>query len=171
MAQSPRPADPARTRLRLKPADSFDLIRLLARSQYDPRKAVCELVQNSLDAQAKQIDIHWLSEKGARVLRVFDDGRGIFPELSRFDALQRIATTIGHSHKRSLTPAERRELMALGKYGIGLLGFWSVGRAMQIRSRVGGGETWCLRWRRTRRTPSSSGHARAGSPRTRPTPK
>ena len=32
-------------RLRLKPVDAFDLIRLLARSQHDPRKAVCELVE------------------------------------------------------------------------------------------------------------------------------
>jgi hypothetical protein len=145
VAPSPHRETASRTRLRLKPADSFDLIRLLARSQYDPRKAVCELVQNSLDAQARHVDIAWLTEKGVRALRIRDDGQGIFPELSRPDALHRIATTIGHSHKRSLTPAQRRELMALGKYGIGLLGFWSVGRFMVIRSRVGGGDTWCLR--------------------------
>jgi hypothetical protein len=41
----------ARTRtLVLRPADPFDLIRWLARSQSDPRKAVAELVQNSIDA-------------------------------------------------------------------------------------------------------------------------
>ena len=40
----------------LKPADPFDLIRWLARSQSDPRKAVAELVQNSIDAGARQID-------------------------------------------------------------------------------------------------------------------
>ncbi|MFQ5504459.1 MAG: ATP-binding protein [Planctomycetota bacterium] len=133
-----------KTRLRLKPADSFDLIRLLARSQHDPRKAVCELVQNSMDAGAGRIDLTWFTEKGSRAIRLLDDGEGVFPELSRPDALRKIATTIGHSHKRSLTPAQRRQLMALGKYGIGLLGFWAVGRVMQIKSRVGGGETWCL---------------------------
>jgi hypothetical protein len=36
--------------LKLKPADPFDLIRCPARSQSDPRKAVAELVQNSVDA-------------------------------------------------------------------------------------------------------------------------
>jgi hypothetical protein len=36
--------------VRLQPADPFDLIRLLAQSQSDPRKAVAELVQNSIDA-------------------------------------------------------------------------------------------------------------------------
>lgn len=43
------------TRLRLRPADPFELIRWLARSQSDPRKAVAELVQNSLDAQARVV--------------------------------------------------------------------------------------------------------------------
>lgn len=130
--------------IRLKPADSFDLIRLLARSQSDARKAVAELIQNSLDANARRIEVIWFNEAGERALRIVDDGEGIFPELERPDALRRLASTIGHSHKVSLTPAKRRELMMLGKYGIGLLGFWAVGHEMEIRSRVGGGDTWRL---------------------------
>jgi hypothetical protein len=35
--------------VRLRPANPFDLIRLIAESQNDPRKAIAELVQNSLD--------------------------------------------------------------------------------------------------------------------------
>ncbi|MCY2961644.1 MAG: ATP-binding protein [Planctomycetota bacterium] len=132
-------------RVALKPADPFDLIRLLARSQSDPRKAVCELVQNSLDAGARRIEVTWANEAGVRTLRIWDDGRGVFPELEREDALRRIATTIGHSHKRSLTVQERQREMSLGKYGIGLLGFWSVGRHMEIKSRVAGSETLVLR--------------------------
>lgn len=147
------------TRIRLKPADSFDLIRLLARSQNDPRKAVCELVQNCLDAGARRIELTWFNDKGARALRVRDDGSGVFPELPREEALRKIATTIGHSHKRDLTPAQRRELMALGKYGIGLLGFWSVGKVLQIRSRVGGGDVRFLRLR------EESAEAHLGTPR------
>ncbi len=34
--------------------------------------------------------------------------------------------------------------MMLGKYGIGLLGFWSVGRRMEIRARVRGSVSWAL---------------------------
>jgi hypothetical protein len=135
----------ASRQIRLKPADPFDLIRLLARSQHDPRKAVCELVQNSMEAGASQIELTWLSHDGLRTLRIGDDGAGIFPELERQAALHKIVNTIGHSHKRSLSLQQRRELMMLGKYGIGLLGFWCVGRMMEIRSRVGGGETWVLR--------------------------
>lgn len=132
-------------RVRLKPADSFDLIRLLARSQNDPRKAVAELVQNSLDAQARRVDVSWFTEQRTRALRVFDDGEGVFPDLPREEALKKIAQTIGHSHKKHLTPVERQRLMAVGKYGIGLLGFWAVGKFMEIRSRVNGGDAWCLR--------------------------
>src|SRR5688572_21477763 len=92
--------------VKLRPQNPFDLIRLLARSQSDPRKAVAELVQNSLDACAKQIELTWLNEKGRRTLRIWDNGTGIFPELGREEALRTIATTIGHSHKRHLSPAE-----------------------------------------------------------------
>ncbi len=131
-------------RVRLRPENPFDLIRLLARSQTDPRKAVAELAQNSLDANAREVEISWFNEAGQRVLRVFDDGEGIFSEMDRPEALRRIAQTIGHSHKRDLSPVQRRELMVLGKYGIGLIGFWSIGEVMEIRSRVGGTDPWCL---------------------------
>lgn len=131
--------------VKLRPQNPFDLIRLLARSQSDPRKAVAELVQNSLDAGARRIELTWLNEKGRRTLRLWDDGAGIFPEMQREEALRKIATTIGHSHKRHLSPAERREQMILGKYGIGLIGFWSVSKVMEIESRVGGGPALCLR--------------------------
>jgi hypothetical protein len=132
-------------RVRLEPKDSFDLIRLLARSQSDARKAVGELVQNSLDAGARHVEITWFNDRGVRCLRIRDDGQGIFPGLSREEALRRIARTIGHSHKHALSPAERHRQMVLGKYGIGLLGFWCASRVMEIRSRVGGGDAWVLR--------------------------
>ncbi len=131
-------------RIRLQPADSFDLIRLIARSQSDPRKAVAELVQNSLDASATRVRVSWFTHQGRRALSVWDDGQGVFPELDRPAALRKIATTLGRSHKASLSPAERREQMTLGKYGIGLLGFWSIGERMEIRSRVAGSEAWVL---------------------------
>ena len=137
-------------RVHLRPQNPFDLIRLLARSQSDPRKAVAELVQNSLDAGARRIEIVWFNEKGRRALSIWDDGRGVFPELDREDALKRIAHTIGHSHKRDLTPAKRREELVLGKYGIGLIGFWSIGQVLEMKSRVGGGKAHVLRLKEDR---------------------
>lgn len=131
--------------VQLRPQNPFDLIRLLARSQSDPRKAVAELVQNSLDAGATRIEIQWFNDKGNRALSIWDNGIGVFPDMERDEALRRIAQTIGHSHKRDLTPVQRREEMILGKYGIGLIGFWSVGRTLEMRSRVHGGRAHVLR--------------------------
>ncbi|QDV05064.1 DNA mismatch repair protein [Planctomycetes bacterium Poly30] len=137
-------------RVKLRPQDPFDLIRLLARSQSDPRKALAELVQNSLDAGARRIEIQWFNDRGRRALSIWDDGAGVFPDLDRSEALRRIAQTIGHSHKRDLTPSQRREELILGKYGIGLIGFWSVGEVLEMRSRVGGEATYVLRMQEER---------------------
>jgi hypothetical protein len=131
----------------LKPADPFDLIRWLARSQSDPRKAVAELVQNSIDAQARRILIERRRVRRAPALAIRDDGEGVLPGLNREEALRTIATNIGCSRKRNLTPLERQAQVVAGKYGIGLLGFWSVGRRMDIRSRVSGSEVFVLRLR------------------------
>lgn len=131
--------------MRLQPADAFDLIRWLARSQSDPRKAVAELVQNAIDANARTIVIERRRRGRRPVLVVRDDGEGIRPAEEREAALRYIATHIGRSHKRNLSPRERHEQIIAGQYGIGLLGFWSVGHRMEIRSRVGGSAIWALR--------------------------
>src|SRR5439155_18696930 len=79
------------------------------------------------------------------VLVVRDDGEGIRPDEDRETALRYIATHIGRSHKRNLSPRERHEQVIAGQYGIGLLGFWSLGHRMEIRSRVAGSAVWQLR--------------------------
>jgi len=144
-APMPRQARPDVRTGRLRAADPFELIRWLARSQTDPRKALAELVQNSLDAQARAVTITRVRERGVATLRVLDDGEGVIPELARSEALAYVATHIGHSRKRNLTPEQRRELLLQGQYGIGLLGFWSIGAELEMRSQVGGGEPWALR--------------------------
>ena len=131
--------------VRLRPADPFDLIRWLARTQSDPRKAVAELVQNSLDAGARHVRVERRRLKGEPALLVHDDGEGVLPEMPREEALRWIATNVGHSRKLGLSLAERRERVVAGKYGVGLLGFWSMGRRFEMRSRVGGSEVLALR--------------------------
>jgi len=130
--------------VKLKPADPFDLIRWLARSQSDPRKAVAELVQNSIDAHARTVRIERRRVRHTPALIIRDDGEGVLPELGREEALSSLVTEIGHSRKRGLSPRERHDQVVAGKYGIGLLGFWSVGRRMDIRTRVRGSEVWLL---------------------------
>jgi hypothetical protein len=123
----------------LKARDPFELIRWLAYSQPDPRKALAELVQNSLDAAAAIVRITRFTHEGRPALRIFDDGLGVIPEMDRRDALQYVATHIGHSRKRHLSPQERLSLMTQGQYGIGLLGFWSLGERLEMRSAMPGG--------------------------------
>ncbi len=133
-----RTSDPDSLRGRLKAHDPFDLIRWLAYSQPDPRKALAELVQNSLDAGARTIRVTRVRERGVPCLRIFDDGGGVIPEMDRAEALRYIATHIGHSRKRNLSPEERLSLMTQGQYGIGLLGFWSLGEKLEMRTSVPG---------------------------------
>jgi hypothetical protein len=130
---------------RLRAADPFELIRWLARSQPDPRKALAELVQNSLDAAARTVRITRLRERGVTALHILDDGEGVIPEMERTEALTYIATHVGHSRKRNLTPEQRRELMMQGKYGIGLLGFWSIGQLLEMRTQLPRAPAWLLR--------------------------
>ena len=124
--------------------DPFELIRHLARSQSDPRKAVAELVQNALDEQSTHITIERYRDAGETVLSVLDDGLGVLPDLPRKDALTAIATNIGHSRKRQMSFDERMRQAMLGQYGIGLLGFWAVGHELRISSRVNESEVWAL---------------------------
>lgn len=138
------PKAPARSLL-LRPADPFDLIRWLARSQSDPRKAVAELVQNSIDAHARHVAVERRRLRGGPALVVRDDGEGVLPTLDREEALRFVATNIGSSRKRNLSAEERRRLVITGQYGVGLLGFWSIGHRMEIRSRVGGSPMQALR--------------------------
>jgi hypothetical protein len=83
--------------------------------------------------------------RGGAALVVRDDGEGVLPGLGREEALRYIATNIGRSRKRSLSPQERQRLVVTGQYGIGLLGFWSIGHRMEFRSRVGGSAVHVLR--------------------------
>lgn len=129
---------------RVRARDPFELIRWLALSQPDPRKALAELVQNSLDAGAHHIRVTRAREHGQYCLRIHDDGEGVIPELGRPEALRYIATNIGHSRKRALSPEERLALMTQGQYGIGLLGFWSLGQALEMRTCLPGQKPYRL---------------------------
>ena len=126
------------SRFKLQPADPFDLIRWLARSQSDARKAVAELVQNSIDARAKTIRIERRRLRNAPALVIWDDGEGVLPTLGREEALRYLGTHVGHSHKLGLSPAERHTRVIAGQYGVGLLGFWAIGSKLELRSRVAG---------------------------------
>jgi hypothetical protein len=124
--------------------DPFMLVRHLARSQPDPRKAVAELVQNALDEQATAISITRSKSGGTTKLAIRDDGKGVLPQLPRPQALESIAKNIGNSRKRQMTFDERMQAAMLGQFGIGLLGFWNIGHELRMVSRVDNSDVWCL---------------------------
>jgi hypothetical protein len=119
-------------------------VRHLARSQSDPRKAVAELVQNALDEQASKVEVTRRRVQREAVLSIVDNGLGVLPHLPRGEALTTIAKSIGHSRKRQMSFDERMRAAMLGQYGIGLLGFWSLGHELRMLSRVNDSEVWCL---------------------------
>jgi len=82
-----RRAKQATGTVKLTPADAFDLIRWLARSQSDPRKAVAELVQNAIDARARTIVLERRRRGRRAALVVRDDGQGFEPNKPR-DAIR-----------------------------------------------------------------------------------
>ena len=132
------------TQFKLQPADPFDLIRWLARSQSDPRKAIAELVQNSIDARATSVRVERRRLRGQPALVIRDDGEGVLPAMGREEALRYLGTHVGHSHKLGLSPRERHERVIAGQYGVGLLGFWAIGAKLELRSRVAGSDVHVL---------------------------
>jgi len=68
---------------KLRIADHWNAISIIANSQGNPLKAVAEFVENSIDAHAKQIVIVRGKKKGGFYLKISDDGEGQLTENHR----------------------------------------------------------------------------------------
>lgn len=125
---------------KLRIADHWNAISIIAKSQANPLKAVAEFVENSIDAGAKQIVIVRGKKKGEFYLKVSDDGEGIPRNTEGLPDFRRVATHICDSIKRQFK-SERVEGIQ-GEFGIGLLSFWTVGHNLSMTSCGVDGKTY-----------------------------
>jgi len=147
-----QPADAVRARARrktpsgrLKIGDEWMAIQIIARSQTNPQKAVAELVENSIDAGATHLHVTRGRRRGKVYLRISDDGRGVPLTPDGIPDFDYVATHICDSLKRRLD--ERQRTGVQGEFGIGLLGFWSIGRELEMISQAGGGPAYVMTMR------------------------
>ena len=117
---------------KLRIADHWNAISIIASSQTNPLKAVAEFVENSIDAQARQIVITRGKKKGEFYLKISDDGEGILKDKKGLPNFHHVATHICDSIKQRLKADGVKGIQ--GEFGIGLLSFWTVGRNLSITS-------------------------------------
>jgi hypothetical protein len=119
---------------KLRIGDDWNAIRIIALSQGNPLKAIAELVENSIDAHAKNIVITRGRERSEHSLRVKDDGDGVPLDPNGLPDFKYVATHICDSIKRRLkSNGDGSEIQ--GDFGIGLLSFWTVGDTLSITSK------------------------------------
>jgi len=115
---------------KLRIADHWNAISIIANSQANPLKAVAEFVENSIDARAKQIQIVRGKKKGAFYLKINDDGEGIPRDEKGLPDFRRVATHICDSIKRQIKSGGAKGIQ--GEFGIGLLSFWTIGQNLSM---------------------------------------
>jgi hypothetical protein len=120
MARStPKKRKKARSAGKLRIADHWNAISIIASSQANPLKAVAEFVENSIDARARHIVITRGKKKGEFYLKVSDNGEGIPRDGKGLPDFRHVATHICDSVKRRLKAKGVEGIQ--GEFGIGLL--------------------------------------------------
>jgi hypothetical protein len=125
---------------KLRIADHWNAISIIANSQANPLKAVAEFVENSIDASARQIVIVRGKKKGEFYLKISDNGEGIPRDQQGLPDFRRVATHICDSIKRQFK--SERGMGIQGEFGIGLLSFWTVGQNLTMTSCGEDGNTY-----------------------------
>ena len=125
---------------KLRIADHWNAISIIASSQSNPLKAVAEFVENSIDARADKIVIVRGKKQGRFYLKVSDDGQGISRNDQGLPDFRRVATHICDSIKRQFKADDASGIQ--GEFGIGLLSFWTVGQGLQMTCCGADGKTY-----------------------------
>jgi len=118
----------------LRLGDEGAAILTIQSTQSDPQKAIAELVENSIDAKSKTINILRHRHSGNIEIVVEDDGEGVKPGLDCTPDMDRIPTEICKSFKKQLDEHLREGIQ--GEFAIGLLGFAAVGENLEMISKT-----------------------------------
>ena len=126
---SSRPArDFGQARGRLRIGDDWNAITIIALSQSNPLKAIAELVENSIDAKAREVTITRGRQTAGQYLSIRDDGGGVPRDGDGRPDFRYVATHICDSVKRRLKESGATGIQ--GEFGIGLLSFWTIGESL-----------------------------------------
>ena len=101
-----------------------------------PASVVKELVENALDAGAREVRID-LEEGGARLVRVVDDGRGMGPE-------DLALAFVSHATSKLSEVRDLEHIATLGFRGEALASIGSVSRARILSRRTGDQSGWSV---------------------------
>jgi hypothetical protein len=123
---------PSEERGKLRIGDDWNAITIIALSQSSPLKAIAELVENSIDAKARNVTITRGRHCGRHFLAIRDDGEGVPRDRDGRPNFPYVATHICDSVKRRLKADGKSGLQ--GEFGIGLLSFWTIGDELTMTS-------------------------------------
>ena len=98
------------------------------------QKALAELIENSIDAHAKNIKILRHRHKGTIEIIVSDDGEGVKAGNDGNSDMDRLATEICKSFKKHLDEHLKEGIQ--GEFAIGLLGFAAIGENLEMISKT-----------------------------------
>lgn len=103
---------------------------------YAPATALADLIDNSISAEARMVDVQFEWAGQDSWIRIVDDGNGM--DDPTLEAGMRLGAR---------DPRSERDVRDLGRFGLGLkTASFSQGRRLTVASKRSGGETVCLRW-------------------------
>src|SRR5437868_10534935 len=114
----------------LRIGDDWNAITIIALSQSNPLKAIAELVENSIDAEARAVTITRGRHGAEQYLSIRDDGGGVPRDADGRPNFRYVATHICDSVKGRLK--ESGATGNLGEFGTGLLRSWTIGESLAL---------------------------------------
>jgi len=125
----------------LKIGDEWSAIQIIAQSQSHPLKSVSELIENAIDAKAKNVVIEF-NKKNTKLI-IKDDGEGFPLNKKGIPDVEGTPQRIGDSIKKKIS--EQKKKGVHGQFGIGVLGFWSLSENFIVLTKNVSTDRWYLR--------------------------